>query len=385
MIARKILGKGIIAGIAIAVSAPVQANDVKLPSTVAWSAYAVGSAAYGQAVAIGKTIQDEYNVSLRIVPAANDLARLAPVRDGRIPFSAAGSDLYFATEGLDAFASPEWGPQRVRIMSSASADNCLALGTAKDANIKTFADLKGKRIAWVLGAPGLQTNIRAFLAFGGLTVDDVDLVEVPSYGAAWQGLANNQVDATTGLTTGGVIEQAAASPRGLHWLPMQFDNSAGWERLSLVAPHMVQRRATVGVANVSKEAPLQCMAAPYPILVTYAERDTDFVYNMTKAVSLQVPNFAKAEPSAIGWADDRQNFRWVVPFHEGAVRYWKERGLWSADDEAHNQKILRRQAVLAEAWKKMEGEKGEDFAKKWLAVRAKALQAEGLPVFGSGN
>lgn len=47
---------------------------------------------------------------------------------------------------------------------------------------------------------------------------------------------------------------------------------------------------------------------------------------------------------------ENQVFDWVVPFHEGAVRYLDEAGLWSEEAEAHNAALIHRQEVLATAW-----------------------------------
>ena len=55
-------------------------------------------------------------------------------------------------------------------------DQVLTVVAAKDSGIKTAADLKGKRVAWVIGAPSLNQNIAAILAFANLTWDDVKRV-----------------------------------------------------------------------------------------------------------------------------------------------------------------------------------------------------------------
>ena len=58
----------------------------------------------------------------------------------------------------------------------------LSMGVAKDVCEKVgkpdckgfgYADLKGMRVAWVKGAPALNVNNEAYLAYGGLTWDDV--------------------------------------------------------------------------------------------------------------------------------------------------------------------------------------------------------------------
>jgi hypothetical protein len=74
-------------------------------------------------------------------------------------------------------------------------------------------------------------------------------------------------------------------------------------------------------------------------------------------------------------------FDWVVPYHDGAIRYYKEAGVWSDDLQAHTASLIERAGGLAEAWKKMEGKSGEGFAEEWMKVRAEALEAAGMPVY----
>ena len=60
------------------------AGEVKLPKTMAWTAYNTGTTGYNQSVAIGKALKDKYGVTLRVVPGKNDISRLTPVKAGKI-------------------------------------------------------------------------------------------------------------------------------------------------------------------------------------------------------------------------------------------------------------------------------------------------------------
>ncbi|MEO2039646.1 MAG: hypothetical protein ABGW90_13290, partial [Martelella sp.] len=91
----------IIAGLALLPVSAAAADEVTLPSTIAVTAADVGGTSYNQAIAIGKALQDAYGVSLRVVGTGNPQAKVAPVREGRMPFSIAGSDVFFAFEGVD--------------------------------------------------------------------------------------------------------------------------------------------------------------------------------------------------------------------------------------------------------------------------------------------
>jgi hypothetical protein len=92
-------------------------------------------------------------------------------------------------------------------------------------------------------------------------------------------------------------------------------------------------------------------------------------------------DYKDAAPGNNGWAADRQNFAWVIPFHDGAIRFWKERGLWKPEHQAHNDKLIARQKVLADAWKAVQsGTHADDkaFEQAWMKARAEALAKAGL-------
>ena len=48
-----------------------------------FTAYDTGTAGFNIAVAVGKMMKDKYGTDLRVLPAGNDVARLAPLRAGR--------------------------------------------------------------------------------------------------------------------------------------------------------------------------------------------------------------------------------------------------------------------------------------------------------------
>jgi TRAP transporter TAXI family solute receptor len=134
---------------AMAVPVAAFAADVKLPDTVAWSAYNTGTTGYNQSVAIGKALKDAYGTSLRVVPGKNDISRLQPLMTDKVQFVANGAGTFFASEGVFNFAARDWGPQPLRLLASATSDANLSVAVAKDAGVETFADLKGKRVAVV--------------------------------------------------------------------------------------------------------------------------------------------------------------------------------------------------------------------------------------------
>lgn len=368
--------------VAAALAWPAAAQ--KLPDTLAWTAYDVGSGGYNQSVAIGNALKNKMQVNLRVLPGKNDISRTVPLREDKVHFSATGvGGAYLAQEGVYEFGEKDWGPQPIRMLLLNNSDALLTIVTAKDANVKTMADLKGKRVAWVAGAPSLNQNITALLAFANLTWADVQKVEFGGFGASMTGIINNQVDAAFSSSISGPAYQIASSGRGLAYPTVPHNDKAGWERLKAQAPFFVPFMGTEG-ANMSKDNPVEAATYPYPILVAYDSQNADLVYAMTKAMVELFPEYKDGAPGNNGWDPKRQIYDWVVPYHEGAIRYWKEAGAWKPEHQANNDKLVARQKGLAAAWAEMKKAAPADeagFAKAWMKARAEGLKKANQSVF----
>lgn len=368
-------------GIAMILGSAAQAQDIDLPRQLSWTAYDTGSAGFNQAVAIGGELQKVTGTSLRVLPGKNDISRTEPLRQGRVDFSATGvGGSFMAQEGAFEFGERKWGPQPIRLLLANNGGEIgLSVAVAGDLGVESYADLKGKRVAYIAGAPGLNVNMEAYLAYAGLSWDDVERVDFGGYGASWSALIDGQVDAVFTSTNSGPAYEAASAPRGLTWPAMDPADSEALARMQAVAPFFARTRMTVGAGLDGGEG-VDGAAYPYPVLIAMQKTDTDLAYNMTKAMVELFPAYQDKVPGISGWKLDRQNFEWVVPYHDGAIAYFKEAGVWSDAAQAHNDDLIRRQTVLKEAWDKLDAENPDDWDAAWSEARRKALADAGLPV-----
>jgi TRAP transporter TAXI family solute receptor len=385
MIRRNIvLAAGAITASLIAGAATAQ--EVKLPPSLTMTAYDTGTSGFNIAVAIGKVMKEKHQSDLRVLPAGNDIARLAPLKAGRAQASAMGIGGYFAAEGVFEFATKDWGPQPLRLMLSAASCNAITLNVAKDTGVKEVKDLKGKRIGIVVGSPALNQNAYAILAFGGLTTNDVKLVEFSSFGAMWKGMLNNEVDAAIASTITGQVRELEASPRGVVMPQTPASDKAGWARLHKLGPYFYPHKTTCGAGGLSATNSLELPAYPYPIFMAYSGEKTDLIYNITKAMIVDYPLYKGGAPGADGLEVKRQILNWVLPYHEGAVKALKEAGAWTAEAQKHNDMLVKRQDTLGKAWadfnKANPPADKDTYAKAWLTARKTALEKAGMdPVF----
>lgn len=366
----------------VSLAIPAGASDVKFPKDISWSAYETGSSGYSQSVGLGQMLTKKYGVNLRIIPGKNDVSRMIPMKLGQTQVCACGIAAYFAQEGVLMFAEKEWGPQPVFSLFNNIGRNGAQLAVAADVGIKTSADIKGKRVTFVKGAPALNVQTEAHLAFAGLIWADVQKVEVPGFRQSLEAVINGQADVVFGSTLTSDYSRIAASPRGLFFPPLPHDDTAGWERALKVAPWWSKTTVQAYTKSAKNEGPWQGATYPYPLFIVTKAVTDDVAYGLTKAVMENYEDFKDAGPGMDGYQLANQNLSYVMPYHPAAAKYFKEKGLWKADNEANNAAMLKRQDVLAAAWKEFGAKNVADdkFAAEWMVARAEALKKAGLAV-----
>lgn len=310
------------------------AQQAKLPATLTLTAYETGSNGFNQAVAVGQMFKERFGTDVRVLPAGNDVARLAPLKAGRAQASAMGIGTYFAQEGVLEFATREWGPQPLQLMLAASTCSGQSLGVANDVGVKTFADMKGKRVGFVVGSPAVNQSVLALIAFGG-------------------------------------------------WTPMPASDKAGWARVQTIAPYFYPHTSSCG-AGYAKGQVIDTSVYPYPIFMAYGTQDANTIYSMTSAMLSHYDAYKDSVQGVDGLEGKRQNYQWTMPCHAGAVRALAKAKLWTDAAAKHNDGPLRRQAMLANAWteflKTNPPEDRDQFREAWMQTRAAALNSAGMPV-----
>lgn len=368
------LTRGLAAGlVGLAMAGAVHAQE--LPKTMIWTSYDLGASGYAEASAIADAMGRKYGTRIRIQPSGSGIGRLQPVLTGRADLGFLATETFFATEGLFDFAARRWGPQDLRVI--VGKPNSFDMATAADAGIDKVADVKGKRVAYAAGNPSANLKCDAILAFAGLTRDDVDAIMFPTYAAAMSSLSEGKADATCTVTATGQMYELAESPRGIHWVNLAPDDEQGWARLSAVAPLFTPVTESKG-AGLSADDPVQMMAYRYPVLVTRADTSEDEIYAVIKALDETYGMYKDATATASRYTLEKSGKPPIdAPFHEGAIRYLKEKGIWTEADQQWNDQRLARLKALRAAWSKTQADgKGLDdkaFADLWRKRRAQAL------------
>ena len=293
-------------------------------------------------------MQTEFETRIRVLPSGTSIGRLQPLQTGRATYGFLSNETYFASEGIYEFADPSWGPQDVRVILGRPA--AVGIIAAGDLGVTKVADLKGKRVGFVRGNPSLNIKTDAYLAFGGLTRDDVDVVWFGSYGALKDAILSNQLDAMGMVPTSSLAREIEASSRGLTWLNFPPEDTEGWKKATDVISFAEPIEQTTG-AGISEDNPVWLLGYRYPMLVTYEETNEDEVYNLVKAIDQSFDLFQTATAEASNWDVKRSILPpGDAPLHEGAIRYAKEMGYWTDEAQAWQDKRLARFEAVKAAW-----------------------------------
>lgn len=344
-----------------------------MPRQLVWSTYNVGTGTYNDLAAIANTLTAEEGIQVRLMTADTGIGRLAPLVNGTIDYSRAGDEYYYAFEGDYEYATPEWGPQDLRLVWAPLGNYGLLV--REDSGIDSFADLKGKRFPDLTANTSINNKMEGFLNYGGLTGEDVQKVPI-AYGEQIAGLEAGQIDALYQNVVGSNINELA-SKTDVKWLTFDDSDPARYETWKELMP-----MATVGEVT---EAPgvkdgQTANVLEYTIpLATMGSRDADEVYSLVKAMVDNYEHYESTTP-------DTNKFSFeavlkeplVVPFHEGTVRYFEEQGVWTEELENKNAALIERGEKLREAWPKiLDSSDPDELEKNWTDWKKTELSTEG--------
>lgn len=322
----------------------------KLPKIITITSYPIGALGNILATAFSNAIEKRTGIKARPTPADTDVGRVLPLKKGEAEVAIlTAASLYFVSNGLGEFAAKNWGPQSIRLVF---AGNVIHHGMAvrADSGIKSWADLKGKRVAY---PPALfSLTVPALLAYGNLSKEDVILVRAAGYVAGIKMVMEKAAEACHACPVTPIMKEWEAAPYGLRYLPMDAKDKEAWERMKKFAPFMAcPIWANYGALGEGGHKWL----AYYPYsLISYDSLDEMVVYTIVKALVEGRDLYKEvSKPSSAEWTLENTmdlNKSVYIPFHSGLIKYAKEQGKWTPAHEAWQNKALEEERKRIKEW-----------------------------------
>jgi uncharacterized protein len=259
----------------------------------------------------------DMNVTAQTSGASAENVRL--VNKKEVELALVQSDtLDFAFNATEAFKEPLKGMSAIAVLYPEIIQ--VVVGAASP--IKSVADLKGKRVG--VGAPGSGTeaNFRQLLDAYGMKKEDVNF-QFLSFAESAEAYKDKHIDAfivTAGIPNAGIMDVATQNEIRILDIPADVAAKLTQKYPFLAAvkiPANTYKGQTAEVSTVAVNA----------VLIAGAGLSEAIVYNLTKALFEN-----QAELAAAHAKGKELNIQYAVkgvsiPFHPGAVKYYKEKGL----------------------------------------------------------
>jgi len=323
----------------------------QLPKMIKVATSSLGSGTYAKAVIFTGVIKGATNIDVRIMPIDTQIGVALEMRSNVMDCAYyTSTGMFFLAHGLDVFGTSEWGPQPVR--GTLMGMGGVGWAVAANSDIKEWADMKGKKVAITPGAPLTTTATLAFLAFGGITSDDVERVVVSGTSGAYNALIDGTLDGAYMPFVGASSYTMEGSPRGLRWLLMDPDNDEGWKRLQKLMPYgpFLSKNG----AGCSEEKPIQ--GAGYNMgFFSYKDANPDITYIISKAIYEGYDSYKDVSADLKYW-DQKLLLSYenqIMPIHDGTVKFLKDIGKWTPEMEKWQAWKVKQETGRLEGWPKV--------------------------------
>lgn len=240
------------------------------------------------------------------------------------------ASMYASDNGITPYVKEKFTGLKALFVPYPSVGSFVTL----DPNIKTLADLRGKKVA--IYAKTIAANLAVESLFLGMGQDFKDsvTVEMLGFGPMQQGLADGRFDAAIGSATN--MPAGEQWPLA-NWLVENMNNPRG-HLIDIPKEAIDKGAAAGGYPNLYYSVPANALKPRHPAIggrghliawAVHESMDEDVAYELTKFMWENRDKFVPYNAVAKSWLPDTVA-TWpfgVEGMHPGAVRYFKEAGI----------------------------------------------------------
>lgn len=309
------------AAVSAALAAPAAAQVVSIGTNPQ------GSLMFTHGAALAKVMSDVAGKQYRVAPYGGSSTYVPLVDRGEVEFGIANSgELYFAYTGTEIFAGKAFQNLRAVLALVPTLSGFLV---PVDSDIKTIADLKGKRIPVDYQAGRIFHYIsEANLATAGLSGKDVTGVPVPNFVVGVDNLIAGRVDAAYSANTAAAVQKAQASIKG--GIRMISLGNSPEVQAKLAERYPAGRASPVRPAREQVgivDDPTWLFTVDFFIFTSTATPEA-IVYDFVKTIHANKAELVKIHHSFEEFEPARmRDPGYKVPVHPGAMKFYTEKGM----------------------------------------------------------
>ncbi|MDV7104968.1 TAXI family TRAP transporter solute-binding subunit [Vibrio sp. TH_r3] len=271
---------------------------------------------------VNKT-KKEHGIRCSVESTGGSIYNINTIRAGELDLGIAQSDWqYHAYNGTSKFAD-QGEFKELRAVFSIHPEPFTVVARA-DSGIKTFEDLKGKRVNIGNPGSGQRGTIEILMKEYGWTNDDFKLASELKASEQSKALCDNKIDAMVYVVghPSGAIKEATTS------CDSTIVDVSGAEVDALLAANSFYRTATVpgGMYN-GNDSDVMTFGVGATFVSSTSVPD-NVVYAIVKAVFENFDTFKKLHPAFANLKKEEMIKDGLsAPLHPGAIKYYKEAGL----------------------------------------------------------
>ena len=310
---------------------PTSNTSIALPRTVAIASNLPGTGAHALASGLSAVASRVTSMSAKVQPFNGPNAWMPLLEEGEIEFGIINIlDSNMAATGTGNYKKAY---PMIRIVAGGVFPFTGGIMVRDKSEIKTGADLKGKRMAWDFGGHAItQTWQNAAMEVLGVKASEVTQVRFSNLNDAIRGVPEGKVDATFSAIGIGVNEEANAME------PIRFLNMPNSPAANLILAKyggsIAKQEPTAGIRGETN-------VIGYPLHLASSTKVSDkTVATLLKAWWDNLAELQTIHPQFKKWTKDVQAItNFTVPYHAGAVKFYKEAGVWTAKHDARTKEI----------------------------------------------
>jgi len=287
-----------------------------------------GSLFYSMGTAISKVMVEKTDKQFRVAPYAGSSTFIPMINAGRLAFGMAnGAEATFAYQGVGSFDKRP--NDKLRLVGVAIATQ-TSFAVPTESPIQSIADLKGKNLpAGYNSGRTFHYYSNAALAADGLTIEDATKVPMPNFVSAINALGEGRVDAALVPMNAGVGKKAMATMKnGWRYISLsQSDDATAAVEKNLPSARIVSISPDKSKTGVVAD-PTNMIEVDFYVLAGADVADDD-VYELVMTMANNKDALSNAFAAFNRYDPSKMAQKNPVPYHPGAIKAYKEMGIWT--------------------------------------------------------
>lgn len=315
-----------------------------LPRTVTIGTNTPGTLFYSLAGGLAKVVSGKSPMQATVQPYTGTSTFLPLMNTGELDFGVVnGVDMGMAYAGPKLKVggrNPFQQSPNTRLVMRGSPLKISAI-VRKGSDIKSAREMKGKRVTGEYPAHlAVWYNMYGILSSAGLRWSDVAVVPVPAVNDGVDALVQGRADVTTHALGSAKVKEADAAI-GVRYISIDC-SPEGEKRLRAAVPGYYPTRLKAGASTGIVED--TCLEAYDIYLGTHKGASDSVVTAVLKALWDNIDQLSPLHPGFREWTQERAASADVtIPYHQAAVNFYKEKGVWKPEMDQHQKNLLARQ------------------------------------------